>query len=391
LFPAEPAGKTLRIGLTAEKEYRPSGHRPRRHPERLVEYQFSVARRLRNMNLSLRLIALAAAGICLFAVNAPGQVGADGGLMPMISPTIFRSEAPPDVPGPVFRNRYDGDWLTATADILVMDRIGPRSVPLVFDVNSGAELLNTNDLDFKWEFGPKVSIIAHDVLFGLDFEGVYFGIDGYHASETVYSTPNNPVEFRLPAWSRRATSGDGLQFDYYSRIYNAELNARYCFGDRLTFLAGFRWIDLHEDFTGASVYTGGITSQFLDINVANHLYGGQIGLDVSLLPCKGPFRIDGVLKAGVFGNYSDQTVLVGSQIYGDKRDHTAFVGELNLLAVYEITPQLLLRGGYQVMWLEGVALAGDQPATFGVSGNYQPDTDGSLFYHGAFAGLEFNY
>jgi hypothetical protein len=337
---------------------------------------------------SLRLMVLALAGLCLFVVNAPGQVGADGNPT-FVSSRLFRSEAPA-VPDVVFRNRYEADWLTATADVLVMDRIGPRSVPLVFNVNSGAELLNTNDMNFKWEFGPKASVIVHQVLFDIDIEGVYFGIDGYHASETVYSSPNNPVEFRLPAWSRRATGGDGLQFDYYSRLYNAELNGRYCFGDRLTVLAGFRWIDLHEDFTGANV-SSTATTQFLDVNVANHLYGGQIGLDVSLLPLEGPFRIDTVLKAGVFANFADQSVVVGSQLYGDKRDHTAFVGEIDLLAVYEICPNLLVRGGYQVMWIDGVALAGDQPATFGVSGNYQPDTDGSLFYHGAFVGLEFDY
>jgi hypothetical protein len=342
------------------------------------------------MNGFLRLALPAVAGICLFGAGASAQVGPDGNLTYTVSPSMFGGQSLPSEPDLLYRNRYEGDWLTAQADCLVMDRVGTRSVPLVRDGITGAELLGTNNLDFNWQFGPKVNFIAHEVLFGQDVEVGYFGIDGYMASETVYST-GNPISFSVPGYSYVVGNGGGIRFDYPSRIYSAELNGRIYLYDRLALLAGFRWVNLHENLIGTGIVNT-VETQFLDVNVDNHLYGGQIGLDVSLLNNDGPFRIDGVLKAGVYGNYADQAIAIGTANYGDQRDHTAFLGEINLVAVYEITPNFLLRGGYQVLWLEGVALAGDQPATLDLtSGDYRPDTGGSLFYHGAFAGLEVNF
>ncbi|MBN2580397.1 MAG: hypothetical protein JXB10_15545 [Pirellulales bacterium] len=338
----------------------------------------------------LWLVLPALAGIGLFGAGASAQVGPDGDLTYQVSSRLFGGQALPGEPDLLYRNRYEGEWLTATADLLVMDRVGPRSVPLVRNATTGAELLNAKDLDFKWELGPRVNFIAHRVLFDQDIEASYFGIDGFRASETVYSA-SNPIAFSIPGYTYTAANGAGIRFEYPSQIYSAELNGRIYLYDRLSLLAGFRWVNLHENLVGTGI-VGGMGTEFLDINVDNHLYGGQIGMDVSLLDFDGPFRIDGVLKAGVFGNYTDQAAIVGGRNYGDKRDHTAFLGEINLVAVYEITPNILLRGGYQVLWLEGVALAGDQPATLDLNSNdFQPDTRGSLFYHGAFAGLEINY
>jgi hypothetical protein len=345
------------------------------------------------MNRIYRLVVLALAGVVLLGRGTSAQVGPDGNLTLMVSPYVFGPEARSGENGLVFRNRYEADWITATADVLVMDRVGMRSVTLLEDYFSGAEVLNTKDLDFGWEFGPKVDLIVHEILpFGIDVEAGYFSIDGYRASRTVFPE-SSPVIFASPGVPLSAFPGEGIRMDYLSRILSSELNGRLALGDRLSLLAGFRWIDLHENLLGTHIAAGGMETQVLDINIDNHLYGGQIGLDVSLFNRNGPFRIDGTLKAGIFGNLADQSVIVEESSFGEgKRDHTAFIGELNLVAVYEITPNILLRGGYQAMWLEGVALAGDQPATLDLfSGTFRPDVGGSLFYHGAFAGLEVDF
>ena len=41
-------------------------------------------------------------------------------------------------------------------------------------------------------------------------------------------------------------------------------------------------------------------------------------------------------------------------------NHAAFVGETGLQCKYQVTDALLLRAGYEVIWLEGVALAPGQ-------------------------------
>jgi hypothetical protein len=90
----------------------------------------------------------------------------------------------------------------------------------------------------------------------------------------------------------------------------------------------------------------------------------------------------GLNLAGQGTNYSTN----GSVAVG----HTSFLGELAIKATYHLTEHWSVYGGYQLMWLEGVALAGD-----GVAAMYSGDSEmiktGAAFYHGALAGAEFRW
>jgi hypothetical protein len=70
-------------------------------------------------------------------------------------------------------------------------------------------------------------------------------------------------------------------------------------------------------------------------------------------------------------------------------DKAAFLGEASLAGSYALTCNLSVRGGYQLLWASGVALASDQvPVTDFIFGT-GIDASGDVFYHGAFIGLEF--
>ncbi|MEE8451957.1 MAG: BBP7 family outer membrane beta-barrel protein, partial [Thermoguttaceae bacterium] len=66
----------------------------------------------------------------------------------------------------------------------------------------------------------------------------------------------------------------------------------------------------------------------------------------------------------------------------------AFIGDLNLGLTYQVTQCMAATLGYQVTWVEGVALAPQQ-----LSFNNTPNSgnrvhhDGSLFYDGGYVGL----
>ena len=77
----------------------------------------------------------------------------------------------------------------------------------------------------------------------------------------------------------------------------------------------------------------------------------------------------------------------------------AFVGETGLQCKYQVTQRLLLRAGYEAIWLQGVALAPGQ-----IQETYHTDIEGQstmqalgvncgsgVFYHGATAGLEYSF
>ncbi|HEX3599533.1 MAG TPA: hypothetical protein VHU84_05285 [Lacipirellulaceae bacterium] len=125
----------------------------------------------------------------------------------------------------------------------------------------------------------------------------------------------------------------------------------------------------------------------------NHLYGGQIGTHILFTnPCS-PFQFTGTLKAGVFGNVADNdftsNIVSGTS---DSSNEVSFVGEVDFLANYRLTQHVGIYGGYEVMWLDNVAIAGDQGATTvqAAGGTSSPiNTEGRLVYDGVTTGVSF--
>jgi hypothetical protein len=107
--------------------------------------------------------------------------------------------------------------------------------------------------------------------------------------------------------------------------------------------------------------------------------------------------VDGLVKMGAFNNAAGNNVFI-TQSAGPSyhsfasENHTTFAGELAFTEVYQLNCHWSLRGGYQLLWLQGVALASDQVAVSDpVRGTATVNTNGAPFYHGAVFGLEFNY
>ena len=96
----------------------------------------------------------------------------------------------------------------------------------------------------------------------------------------------------------------------------------------------------------------------------NNLYGLQIGADGKLFDW-GRFSIDGLVKTGIYDNNADEITAV-SVVHKQVRsasastNHGAFAGEAGLLCEYQLAKGLLLKAGYEVMLLEGVALRLDK-------------------------------
>ena len=103
---------------------------------------------------------------------------------------------------------------------------------------------------------------------------------------------------------------------------------------------------------------------FWNTTTTNNLYGFQIGADGKILE-RGRFSIDGLVKAGIFDNNAEQTTavsVIAKQVRSASAstNHAAFVGETGLQCKYQVTKRLLLRAGYEAIWLQGVALAPGQ-------------------------------
>ena len=265
--------------------------------------------------------------------------------------------------------------------------------PLVVDPCANCNtLLSTDDLDFGNQVSPRFSIGRYvDCCCCEAWELSYFGINNWDASRTVTGAQLfAPGAIGLiPAAFSSATN---FRVDYSSNLHNAEVNhvQSCCYFD---LLAGFRYVSFDEDLnlnaSGGPFGTGNY-----HVATQNDLYGGQIGARINgLLGCW-PWQITG--KAGIFLNDVDQSQSIVDPLFGTLRPVTttsdtaaAFVGEVSCLTTIPLTKIWSLRAGYNLMWIENVALAPDQlDFTFTPTSGTMLNDNGGVFLHGANVGLQ---
>lgn len=201
---------------------------------------------------------------------------------------------------------------------------------------------------------------------------------------------------------------------YSSDLNNVELNWRrhwmapnYWFQG--SWLFGVRYVRLAEDFeyfSRTNDFTPGNKQGSMDyyVETTNNLIGLQLGGDllVTLLP---GVTAGAEAKVGIYGNDSSQhTNIIAKEeeaLLPIPREakaggDAAFVAEAGAMLIWQIRPWLALRGGYQVLILDGVALA---PENFNSEPpqSFQPpeggrniflDHNGYAFYHGFTTGVE---
>ncbi len=280
---------------------------------------------------------------------------------------------------------------TVKAGIVYLDRAAPRPAVLVEDTVTGDPIANAQNFNFNWNAGLDISAIRSLGDGTNAFELRYFGIDGWRATQNfttsaIWNFPTDPPLFGLGVAN--------IDSVYTSRLYSTEANLRHRSSDRLSWLIGFRWVQVHENLDFNADFGG--NQAVINDNTDNNLYGGQIGIDWRVFDRGGPFKIDSVFKAGIFGNSADNTFGVTQAIgpafgAGQSKGQVAFVGEIGLTGVYQWTDHIAVRGGYQVLWVEGIAVASDQLTAVDVLNASGINTTGGIFYHGALASIDFTW
>lgn len=281
-----------------------------------------------------------------------------------------------------------GPTWTLTADAVFMHRSRPDSLVLMYDFADPTRNLNADSFDFGFASGWDVSLQRATANGNL--EARFFSIDGWDSATTAIAGPASLVVINnaMPFTSPGVTSIDAT---YDSELLGAELNLRRDLTEWASLIGGFRYLELDEQFH-ADLNDVALLPTTYDTQTRNRLYGGQVGVD-TLIWCRNRLTVEGLAKVGVFYNASGQNSVYDTGLVvataTDTSDRAAFLGELAFTANYSVNDCLTLRAGYDLLWLETVALATDQfPATNFTTGS-GINADGGAFYHGAFAGLEY--
>jgi hypothetical protein len=292
------------------------------------------------------------------------------------------------LPGALDCDCWQPKW-TVDLGAVFLHHGSPDPLQIIHPIGSSATLSDASDFHFDtFAAGPDITL-ARTFQCGCSFEVRYFGALEWTANQNYGAAGN----FQLGSISNFGATG--LTAQYLSQLENIEANWLCPIGDRFTFLAGFRNIRLHDELSYNVVFPAfGVK---YDWDEENMLYGGQLGGLLNLWRLDGPFSLNCGFEAGVYNNSASNSFNLlpttgGSFPGGALGRQTAFVGEIDVTAVYQLTRHIALQGGYRMLWADGLALATDQAAVATANGTQNGlTTTGNVFYNGATADIEFRW
>ena len=220
-------------------------------------------------------------------------------------------------------------------------------------------------------------------------EFAYFGANQWNQERTFF----RPGDLSLPGQIGMLDDfnhANGMLFSLRSQLHNVELTYLHDFQE-FTFLAGFRYLNWQEQLLIQSTDID-LTKSDYSIRLSNNLSGAQIGARLDRYYWGMDLEFTG--KAGIFGNQATQAqeITDGKVIVRNvagTNGTVAFIGDMNLSAVCPLSRTWRLRGGYNVLFVNGIALATNQLdfTNHQFSGRHVRE-DSSVFLHGFNAGLE---
>lgn len=312
---------------------------------------------------------------------------------------------------------------SAAQDIIVQAQSKPATTAM-----------STSDLDFDFDPALRV-VVGHRLHDGWALEGSYLGLcDADAGAFRAAPSPASVLTFpgKLADGANVFSDIDRIWVDYSSALHSAELNLVCCCGCCRTcgdsgktyspkgecdegdircrtveWLAGFRYLNLSERLNLYAERYQDPTENgppqpeqgIYDLRTSNNLFGAQFGARVRRWRTKLGWEATG--KAGIFGNGAQQEQCVLDYPLGERdkfplrpetsaaQGQVSFVGEVNLTGIYRLNDVWNLRGGYNLIWIAGVALAPDQLDFRGTlpAGDHL-DSNGSVLLHGVSCGVE---
>lgn len=307
--------------------------------------------------------------------------------------------------GSMVRSRLGQFYLRA--DALMLRRTNPEAGhPLIQSLAPTAPIgtvpttvLDSGQLQFKNEVGQRVTLgLATSERSA--FEVTWWSLYNWVATSGVTGAPGS-ASLQLPGTLGIGSFGganafvgaDSIIVDYSTRLYNVEANylATTVF-EKFSILAGARTLQLYDRMflqSSSLLFGNGI----YDLPISNQLYGGQLGFLFKQNFDLFTFEVGS--KSGIYANHVHMNNYVADAVNGVfpgrnisvSENNSAFVQEFSLNGVYNITSAWAFRLGYQVLWIDSVALAPNN-ADFSLGGGTTIHHGGSLFIYGGNFGVE---
>ncbi len=368
------------------------------------------------LNTSRRLIVLAAGLVATFGYCAAARAGSEWGYPSSIEATAVDPHDPA-LHGNCFWPTYYESPLASTyvtADLIGFQRDWDALQTFATADTPTNPVLESHNLIFVYQ--PGLRLVAGRWLNDCTaIEGTFIGLLQWDESRAVVNSTVNDLGTAGNMFSPFTNFGDppavGFDYNYFARIRvisefnNAEINLRQevamppsCINASALF--GVRYINIRDRFvyqTESFEPVAAGTDTLGDVTARNSLIGLQIGGTLDLqFERRAWLNLE--FKGMLFRNGTSQQTSYtagplaggGATVTGSHAHQRATLGaDLAATFVWQLSPSLLVRCGYQAIFLDGLALGSDNflrnVPVMTVDPNEIAD-DGHLAYHGPFAG-----
>lgn len=253
--------------------------------------------------------------------------------------------------------------------------------------------LAAQNLDFVYEPGFR-TWISYMGPSGIAAQFIYLQCNNMEASSTVRGDNDLQIPFPLAAVAVDFSGADRMTLDYETNLNSFEANIVYPWSS-LQLLVGYRHVQVLErsSLTATDIDDGGTSVYNIPV-CDNRLNGAQIGI-LGQYEAFGMVNFDFAAKWGIYGNSSLQHQILRDNDNEDLvRDTTgtdtdvAYVSELNARLVVPLGPTFSVQAGYDVLFINRLALA-TQQYDFDVDSTAGTFVSGgrNLIIHGVSGGL----
>jgi len=303
-------------------------------------------------------------------------------------------------------------WLYGSAEALWLRRTDSRRENLTFN-DVPVFVLSSDAGEFDHEIGVRF-LVGMMLDRDTGIEAVYFGMQDWRKAARV----QDANETLQPYWGQFGVIGglddtsftDAFEhgFVYESRLHNIELNLRHWYNPYLSTLVGFRYVYIRDKF-GFYSLDDNTTVPFgpgfglYQVNTKNHLLGLQVGADASYPVFWNNLLVGVRGKSGLFINSAKQSSRffnnptgggpITDAITDEDGNRLAGLIEVGAYITYWVTPNIAVRGGYDLIYVAGLALAPENLDNSPLPLNARTDLkdNGDIIYHGPSVGIEFRW
>lgn len=266
--------------------------------------------------------------------------------------------------GGMFPGKVGYVWQAGYDNLAMTRTVGSDRTLLLVDTGTSLlPIFKAGDLNFDWDYGGR----AHIELIGpsgITYQWQYTRIATFVTTDSVFGAGDLSLPGTLPSISAGFSGADQVNFYYSSAIQTGEFNVIFPLGS-FEIITGYRYMGIDEKAQIGAHTIGSPPAATFVADSLNTMNGGQIGA-MGRWEMFGLFDFDFDAKFAVMGNaMRTHQVAVDSaqQEFGPvdgTKNRVAFVTELGAQLVMPIGASWSAHCGYNVYFIDRVALAPDQ-------------------------------